>query len=72
MKDRLSECILNELNVNNEINYEYRRGEFNKLPLDNDGFPYKLKITSNNGETKWLDITKEELAEIEKILTLSK
>ena len=51
-------------------NLDYRKSEFSKLPLDDGGYGYKLKITSNNGETKWLDITKEELAKIERILTV--
>ena len=57
----------NESNLNEEDNgKEYRRKEFNKL----SGGNYKLKITSNDGETNWLDITDEELAEIEKLLTI--
>jgi len=53
--------------VENPSVMEYRRYEFNKLDLNDD--IYRLKITGTTGETKWLDITKEELTQIEKILT---
>ena len=47
---------------------EYRRSEFNKIKL-NDG-NYKIKVISATGETKWLDITEEEFAAIERLLTI--
>lgn len=46
---------------------EYRRSEFNKIELKDGN--YKIKIISAKAETKWLDITEEEFADIEAILT---
>ena len=59
------------LKEEDKSNLDYRKSEFNKLPLDDEGYGYKLKITSNNGETKWLDITNEEITKIKKILAVS-
>lgn len=46
---------------------EYRRYEFNKIELKDGN--YKIKVISAKAETKWLDITEEEFAAIEAILT---
>jgi len=42
------------------------RGELEKL---DESERYRLKLTSDNGETKWLSITPETLAEVEAVLT---
>ncbi|MBO7615038.1 MAG: hypothetical protein J6T15_05020 [Bacilli bacterium] len=46
----------------------YRQSEFKKLAIDNLGFDYQIKIKSQDGETKWLDISPKELSGIEGIL----
>lgn len=43
----------------------YTESQFNKL---GDDVSYKLKITSVNGETKWLQITPQEMEQIKEIL----
>lgn len=54
-----------------KVTKKYRINQFNKvftIPASCDYSP-KIKIITPAGETKWLDITQEELLEIKKILT---
>lgn len=47
---------------------EYRRSQFQRLPLPDSEFSPKLKITKADGQTNWLDITEIELIQIRKLL----
>ena len=49
--------------------YNYRLQEFKKISTVQDEFLPHIKIVKVDGETKWLDITEEELQKIKNILT---
>ena len=68
IKDFSKPVEFDKLKESADSTKEYRRSEFNKIKL-NDG-NYKIKVISATGETKWLDITEEEFAAIEKLLTM--
>lgn len=48
--------------------YEYRQAELNKIGTEYSEYKPKLKIIKPDGETKWLDITETELAQIKNVL----
>ena len=52
-----------------EARRQYRQAEFEAIGTEYHEFAPKLKIIKPNGETKWLDITEQELAQIKAILT---
>jgi hypothetical protein len=45
----------------------YRRSELENVDANGE-YPAKLKITSDDGETKWLDITSTEFEQIRNVL----
>ena len=47
---------------------EYRRVQFDKVGTAYSIYNPKIKIIKPNGETDWMDISEEELAEIRVIL----
>jgi len=48
---------------------EYRKSEIEKVEASKSVFCARIKITKEDGETKWMDITESELSEIKRILT---
>jgi len=46
---------------------EYRKGQLYNLPNEHE-YPPKIKISTCDGSTNWLNITKEELQKIREIL----
>jgi hypothetical protein len=48
-------------------NNDYRRSELDKVDANGE-YPAKLKITSDDGDTKWLDITSTEFEQIKVVL----
>lgn len=67
IKDFSKPAEFDKLKESADDTKEYRRSEFNKIELKDGN--YKIKIISAKAETKWLDITEEEFADIESILT---
>ena len=51
---------------------EYLKSEFKKVSTVYSEFKTKLKLIKPDGETKWLDITEEQLEQIKSILLDSK
>lgn len=51
------------------MNTEYRKAQFLKIETVYSEFPTKIKIIKPNGETHWMDITEQELAQIKELLT---
>lgn len=47
----------------------YRYEEFKKVEEVYNEYNPKIKVITPNGETKWLDITNEELTAIRELLT---
>lgn len=47
---------------------EYRISQFNLVSTSHSEFNPKLKITTQNGKTHWLDISETELIQIRKLL----
>jgi hypothetical protein len=67
----LSRCKPTERKTGEDVSYEenrlaFVRGELEKL---GESERYRLKLTSDNGETKWLSVTPETLAEVKAVLT---
>lgn len=48
-------------------NNDYRRSELDKVDANGE-YPAKLKIASDDGDTKWLDITPTEFEQIKNVL----
>lgn len=48
---------------------QYRIEEFKNIEEVYNEYNPKIKVISPNGETKWLDITNEELTAIRELLT---
>lgn len=46
---------------------DYRRSELEKVDANGD-YPAKIKIASDDGDTKWLDITPTEFEQIKNVL----
>jgi len=68
--------LINGINQSNKVEQmehtpkkQYRIEEFKNIEEVYNEYNPKIKVISPNGETKWLDITNEELTAIRELLT---
>ena len=55
-----------------KLTMDYRKAEFKAIAFKHSAYNPKIKIISPNGETKWMDISVNELDAIREVLTTGK
>ncbi|MEE9573190.1 MAG: hypothetical protein V3W20_09095 [Candidatus Neomarinimicrobiota bacterium] len=68
LTNEVEESIFNENRDEVEDQYNYRQDQLAKIDDHSDRYSTKIKVVSENDETKWLDITDAEVKEIKQIL----